>query len=122
MISITDQLARQRGLSHLSEPDRAALATCLRRRSVRRGEILFREGDFGDTMFFIEEGAVRVPGRERSKAQRAMAEPIAGDVVGQRAGSHPQAWQGTGRAWDHGLGGDWKDMWGGAGRACERTS
>ncbi len=91
MTSITDQLARQRGLSHLSESDRAALATCLRRRSVRRGEILFREGDFGDTMFFIEDGAVRVLGREPSKAQRALSELSAGDVLGEMACIDPSA-------------------------------
>lgn len=91
MTSITDQLARQRGLSHLSEPDRTALATCLRRRSARRGEILFREGDFGDTMFFIEEGAVRVLGREPSRAQRELSELSAGDVLGEMACIDPSA-------------------------------
>lgn len=91
MTSITDQLARQRGLSHLSETDRAALAMCLRRRAVRRGEILFREGDFGDTMFFIEQGAVRVLGRDPSKAQRPLSELRAGDVLGEMACIDPSA-------------------------------
>ncbi|MFO0625873.1 MAG: cyclic nucleotide-binding domain-containing protein [Polyangiales bacterium] len=67
------------------------MATCLRRRAVRRGEILFREGDVGDTMFFIEEGAVRVLQREPSRAQRALTELSAGDVLGEMACIDPSA-------------------------------
>lgn len=91
MTSITDQLSRQRGLTHLGEADRDALASCLRRRTLSRGEILFREGDVGDSMFFVEEGALQVLLREPARTQRRMQDVTSGELLGEMACIDPSA-------------------------------
>jgi uncharacterized membrane protein len=50
----------------LPEEDLEALATRLERRAFRAGEIIFHQGDMGDSMFFIERGNVNIhlPGEE----------------------------------------------------------
>ena len=41
-------------------PDRPGLAEVLRRRTFRRGEALFHEGDPGDALFIVERGKVAI--------------------------------------------------------------
>jgi CRP-like cAMP-binding protein len=47
-------------LSVLSEPDRRELLAIARRRKFARGEVIFHEGDPGDTMHLIAKGHVAV--------------------------------------------------------------
>lgn len=91
MITVMEQIARQPGLTHLGDEDRAALASCLRRRGLRRGEILFREGDVGESLFFLEYGAVRLLTRDPSRVQQTMTELPAGELLGEMACIDPAA-------------------------------
>ncbi|MEZ4393272.1 MAG: cyclic nucleotide-binding domain-containing protein [Polyangiales bacterium] len=91
MITVIEQIARQPGLTHLGGEDRAALASCLRRRGLRRGEILFREGDVGDSLFFLEYGAVRLLTRDASRVQQTLTELPAGELLGEMACIDPAA-------------------------------
>jgi CRP/FNR family transcriptional regulator, cyclic AMP receptor protein len=47
-------------LAALSEADRAAIVAAARRRTFGRGEVLFHEGDPGDTLHVIAEGRIAV--------------------------------------------------------------
>ena len=65
------------------ERDLVELARVMRRRTVREGEILWRQGDHAQEMLFIVDGAVsaslRVPGDRTVEIGRAGP----GDVVGE---------------------------------------
>jgi CRP-like cAMP-binding protein len=78
-----DFLATVSLLEGRDEADLAQLARVMRRRTVREGEILWRQGDDAREMLFIVEGAVsaslRVPGGRTVEIGRAGP----GDVVGE---------------------------------------
>lgn len=44
----------------VSEPDREALVSVMQRKHYAKGEVLFRHGDPGDSMFIILSGRVRI--------------------------------------------------------------
>jgi NTE family protein len=49
--------------NNLSESDLRLIASHLRRQSFPKGSVVFREGDFGDTMYIVESGEVMVMGQ-----------------------------------------------------------
>jgi CRP/FNR family cyclic AMP-dependent transcriptional regulator len=53
-------LARVPLFADLTTEELGALATSLRRRRSARGEVLFIEGDPGDSLYIIEEGRVKI--------------------------------------------------------------
>jgi CRP/FNR family cyclic AMP-dependent transcriptional regulator len=44
----------------LSPEDLEQLATCLKRRSLKKGEPLFRKGDEGSTLYIVKEGSIKI--------------------------------------------------------------
>lgn len=66
--------------SDVADEDLAALAEAAKERMVSEGEYLVHDGDFGYTVFFIEEGAAEVV-----KDGQVMAELGPGDVFGEIA-------------------------------------
>jgi uncharacterized membrane protein len=50
----------------LSDDDLAAIAARLQKRSFRAGEIVFHQGDLGDSMYFVNHGSVNIhlPGED----------------------------------------------------------
>src|SRR3954466_6390254 len=56
-------LARVPLFADLSEPDLRELAQVAVRRSYEAGQVVFREGDAGDTCFVVRSGAARVTRR-----------------------------------------------------------
>jgi len=50
----------------LSDDDLAAIAARLQKRSYRAGEIVFHQGDLGDSMYFVNNGSVNIhlPGED----------------------------------------------------------
>src|ERR671938_2184937 len=69
----------------LSERDLAELAQVAVPRSWLAGEVVFREGDAGDTCYVIRSGSVRVTRRHSDGRQIALAELREGDIFGERA-------------------------------------
>lgn len=63
-------LNRFDALAGMSAPELALMKTALVRRTWKQGEVVFREGDAGDELFLIAQGAasvrIHVPGENRS--------------------------------------------------------
>src|SRR5439155_4678416 len=57
--------------TRFAEPELIALAESLHERRLRKNQLLFREGDPGDEMFIVRQGAVLV-----SKAIRGRVEQV----------------------------------------------
>src|SRR5947209_20625047 len=69
----------------LSEPDLDRLAEVAVPRSYERGEVVFREGDSGDTCFVVRSGCVRVTRRHTDGRQITLAELGEGSIFGELA-------------------------------------
>ncbi len=55
------------------------------RRNLKRGTVLFREGDSGDCAFVIEKGKVRISKRDQGGIDRPLATLYPGEVFGEMA-------------------------------------
>ena len=66
----------------LSETELKDLAKVAVPRSYPAGQVIFREGDPGDTCFVIQDGAVKIT-REHGGRTIALAELRAGDIFGE---------------------------------------
>jgi CRP/FNR family cyclic AMP-dependent transcriptional regulator len=66
------------------EPLRA-IAQTLRRRRFRRGEVLFHEGDPGDSLFIVASGAVKVVVPSEEGGEAILATLQRGDFLGELA-------------------------------------
>lgn len=70
-------------LKDLSEPDLAALSLSLRDRRVKKGEVLFREGDPGHELYLIREGTVIVSKLVTGRVEQVLARIGVGEVFGE---------------------------------------
>jgi CRP/FNR family cyclic AMP-dependent transcriptional regulator len=66
-----------------SETDRAALALVLRERTVRKGHVLFKEGDAGEEMFLVRRGAIVVSKTVTAPVEQVIARMGVGDFFGE---------------------------------------
>jgi CRP/FNR family transcriptional regulator len=84
-----EQTARLLGrvsiFSGLSEEQLLDLASVAVPRSWRAGEIIFREGDAGDTCYVVQEGCVRVTRNHSDGRTITLAELRAGELFGDLA-------------------------------------
>ena len=71
--------------SGVPERDLAELAQVAVPRSWLAGEVVFREGDAGDTCYVIRSGSVRITRRHSDGRQLALAELHEGDIFGELA-------------------------------------
>jgi CRP/FNR family transcriptional regulator len=78
-------LSRVSLFAGLSERDVAELAQVAVPRSWLASEVVFREGDSGDTCYVIRSGCVRVTRRHSDGRQIALAELREGDIFGELA-------------------------------------
>ncbi len=69
--------------SDLNEEELHAVVRIAKARHITGGEYLFREGDRGDSIFFISEGEVEVTGRAKDGAEIPFARLKEGDVFGE---------------------------------------
>jgi CRP/FNR family cyclic AMP-dependent transcriptional regulator len=78
-------LGRVPVFASLSEDDRRELAQVAVPRRWAHGEVVFREGDSGDTCYVIREGAVRVTRDHTDGRTITLAELRRGDIFGELA-------------------------------------
>ncbi len=70
-------------LQDLEEPQLVALWPRLRERRLRKSEVLFREGDPGEEMFFIRTGTILVSKVVSGRVEQILSRLQAGDVFGE---------------------------------------
>lgn len=80
-----DLLARTDVFSALDRPQLLELAAVAVPRSWQRGEVIFREGDEGDTCYVVRSGAVLLTRQHRDGRTLAIAELRAGQMFGELA-------------------------------------
>jgi CRP/FNR family transcriptional regulator, cyclic AMP receptor protein len=78
-------LARTEVFGELSQRELDEVAQVAVPRSWERGEVLFREGDPGDTCYLIRNGAVILTREHQDGRMIALAELRAGDMFGELA-------------------------------------
>jgi len=69
--------------SDFDEEEFHAIVKIVKAREVAAGDYLFREGDSGDSLFFISEGEVEVTGRAKDGNDISFARLREGDVFGE---------------------------------------
>ena len=72
-------------LAQLSEPDRVRLLSSMKTRRLRRGDVLFWEGDVADAAFVIDSGHLIVERTSEAGDVIAMAIVGAGELIGEQA-------------------------------------
>jgi CRP-like cAMP-binding protein len=65
------------------EPELLALASRLRERTLRRGQILFREGDAGEEMFVVRSGAVIISKAVTGRVEQVLGRETSGSFFGE---------------------------------------
>jgi CRP-like cAMP-binding protein len=68
-----------------SDADRAALARVLRERTLRKGQVLLREGDAGEEMFLVRRGTVVVSKAVTGPVEQVLTRMGPGDFFGEMA-------------------------------------
>ncbi len=79
----TEFLKNVRLFKAFSDADRAALGQRLRERSLRRGQVLMREGDAGDEMFLVVSGSLIVSKAVTGRVEQVLARFGRGDFTGE---------------------------------------
>lgn len=67
----------------LAEPHLLSLAPRLRERRLRKGEVLFREGDPGQEMFLIRSGSIIISKPITGRVEQVLARMGAGEFFGE---------------------------------------
>jgi CRP/FNR family transcriptional regulator len=70
---------------NVDDADLATFARSLREHPLRRGQVLFREGDHGDEMFLVRSGSVVVSKAVTGRVEQVLARMGAGDFFGEMA-------------------------------------
>jgi CRP/FNR family cyclic AMP-dependent transcriptional regulator len=76
-------LASMPFFSDLTADDRATLAETLQQRTSARGDIIFREGERGDTVYLVVEGKVKITTGGSGNRENLLAILGPGDVFGE---------------------------------------
>lgn len=80
-----EMLARSPLLANLPSEDLARLAAVARRRTYRRGEVIFHQGDPGDTLHLLQSGRVKVVLADESGGEALIAILSPHDCFGELA-------------------------------------
>jgi CRP-like cAMP-binding protein len=64
-------------------PELALLGESLHERPLRRGQVLFREGEFGEEMFVVVRGAIVISKPVRERVEQVLARIGPGDFFGE---------------------------------------
>ena len=88
MGSSADMLVFLRGVRlfrTIEGPELGILADSLRERSLRRGQVLLREGDSGDEMFLVRSGSLVISKGVTGRVEQVLARVGPGDFFGEMA-------------------------------------
>jgi len=66
-----------------ADPELLAFASRLHARSLRRGQVLFREGDHGDEMFVVREGSVIISKAVTGRVEQVLGRESVGSFFGE---------------------------------------
>ena len=80
---VADFLREVRLFQAFTDADRAALARALRDRTLRKGQVLLREGDPGEEMFLVRRGTVVVSKAVTGPVEQVLARMGPGDFFGE---------------------------------------
>jgi CRP/FNR family transcriptional regulator, cyclic AMP receptor protein len=72
-----------RVFGEIADPDLAELALRLREQTVKKGQVLFREGDAGSEMFVIRRGSMIVSKPVTGNVEQVLAHVGIGDFFGE---------------------------------------
>ena len=78
-------LKNVRLFSHIEEPELGALAASLRERLLKKGQVLFREGDGGEEMFIVRRGSIVISKAVKDRVEQVLARIGPGDFFGEMA-------------------------------------
>ena len=67
----------------IAEPELAALAGSLRERPLKRGQVLFREGELGEEMFVVRRGSIVISKPVTGRVEQVLARIGPGDFFGE---------------------------------------
>jgi CRP/FNR family transcriptional regulator, cyclic AMP receptor protein len=67
----------------IAEPELTALAGTLRERSLKRGQVLFREGEAGEEMFIVLRGSIVISKPVTGRVEQVLARIGPGDFFGE---------------------------------------
>lgn len=76
-------LSSVRLFREFSEVDRVAVAMRLGERGLRKGQVLFREGEPGEEMFVVRRGTIVVSKAVTGKVEQVLTRLTAGDFFGE---------------------------------------
>lgn len=76
-------LSKVRLFAHVDLADREALAARLVERKLRKGQILFREGEPGAEMFLVREGTMLISKRVTGSVEQVLARSPVADFFGE---------------------------------------
>ncbi|MBI4270657.1 MAG: cyclic nucleotide-binding domain-containing protein [Candidatus Rokubacteria bacterium] len=76
-------LREVRLFSAFTDPDLHAIASRLRERTLRKRQVLFREGAPGDEMFIVRRGTMLVSKEITGKVEQVLVRVDAGDFFGE---------------------------------------
>ncbi|HEV8616089.1 MAG TPA: cyclic nucleotide-binding domain-containing protein [Methylomirabilota bacterium] len=80
-----DFLKNVRLFKHIEEPELGALGASLRERALRKGQVLFREGDGGEEMFIVRRGSIVISKGVKDRVEQVLARIGPGDFFGEMA-------------------------------------
>ena len=76
-------LREVRLFKNVGAEDLAVLATSLRERPLRKGQVLFREGDAGSEMFLLRRGSIVISKTVTGRVEQVLARMGPGDFFGE---------------------------------------
>ena len=67
----------------IAAPELTALAQSLRERPLKRGQVLFREGEVGEEMFVVQRGSIVISKPVTGRVEQVLARMGSGDFFGE---------------------------------------
>jgi CRP/FNR family transcriptional regulator, cyclic AMP receptor protein len=78
-------LREVRLFKNIATPELSVLGGSLRERSLKRGQVLIREGDVGDEMFLVQRGSMVISKSVTGRVEQVLARIGPGDFFGEMA-------------------------------------